>query len=182
MSKRKNKTKKPVDYFARNKKSRNRGYRFEHWLVQKIESYATKWHARRLGGTSTNMPDVLAVNNQQSKMFALEAKSAMDVKRIYIPLDEIQRCVDMLTMFALYKDRRVILSFKFSIAKGRPIYYHFEFPSAHFPYLKDGASVYCMRDGHGVFEAGPEYTDRKHGLPAFSLDSLGVFQTPQQGY
>ena len=172
-----------IDYFARNKKSRRRGYAFEHWLVQKIESYPTNWHARRLGGTSTNMPDVLAVNNQQSKMFALEAKSGMDVKRLYVPLDEIQRCVDILMMFSLYKDRRVMLSFKFSNSKTRvPLIYHFEFPSAHFPYLKPGASAYCLRDGHGVFEAGPEYTDRIWGLPAFDFDSLGVFQVPVVGY
>ena len=47
--------------------------------------------ARRLGGSSTGLPDIVAVNNTESILLSIEAKSGTS-NSIYVPDDQIGRC------------------------------------------------------------------------------------------
>lgn len=89
---------------------RSRGYSFEHLLVRKLNN--EYWTARRLGGSSTNLPDIIAVNNLESILLSVEAKSGTG-DNLYVPGDQIRRCVEIKEMFSAYKSSHVILAFKF---------------------------------------------------------------------
>ncbi|MFI5406294.1 MAG: resolvase [Nitrososphaerales archaeon] len=71
-----------------------------------------EWIARRLGGSSTGLPDIVAVNNTDSTLLSIEAKTATS-NSIYVPQDQIDRCYLITQMFEAYKDRYIILAFKF---------------------------------------------------------------------
>jgi Holliday junction resolvase len=93
-------------------------------LVQKLVS--TKWYARRLGGSSTNLPDIIAVDNAQTILLSIEAKAGTG-DSLYVPADQIQRCIQIKKMFAAYETTHAILAFKFMRKKriqhnGRKIY------------------------------------------------------------
>ncbi|MGH9955070.1 MAG: hypothetical protein ACRD39_05350, partial [Nitrososphaeraceae archaeon] len=89
---------------------RSRGYNFEHTLVQRLNN--ALWRARRLGGSSTGLPDIVAVNNDAGILLTIEAKSGTsDI--LYVPLDQIERCLMVRNMFGIYPERHIILAFKF---------------------------------------------------------------------
>jgi Holliday junction resolvase len=89
---------------------RSRGYAFEHTLVQKLNN--GPWQARRLGGSSTGLPDIVAVNNADSILLTIEAKSGTsDI--LYVPQDQLERCMIIRDMFGVYSTRHIILAFKF---------------------------------------------------------------------
>ena len=111
-------------YTRLNRIRRNRGYSFEHVLVQKLNGNV--WNARRLGGSSANLPDIIAVNNKESIFLSIEAKSGTS-DNLYVPSDQIQRCFQIRDMFQVYKTAHVILAFKFMQKKrvreeGRTVY------------------------------------------------------------
>ena len=111
-------------YTRLNRIRRNRGYSFEHVLVQKLNGNV--WNARRLGGSSANLPDIIAVNNKESIFLSIEAKSGTS-DNLYVPSDQIQRCFQIRDMFQVYKSAHVILAFKFMQKKrvreeGRTVY------------------------------------------------------------
>jgi Holliday junction resolvase len=111
-------------YVKLNRIRRNRGYSFEHVLVQKLNTNA--WNARRLGGSSANLPDIIAVNNKDSIFLSIEAKSGT-ADSLYVQSDQIQRCFQIRDMFQVYKTAHVILAFKFMQKKrireeGKTIY------------------------------------------------------------
>ena len=113
-------------YAKLNRIRRNRGYSFEHVLVQKLNTNA--WNARRLGGSSANLPDIIAINNKESIFLSIEAKSGT-ADSLYVPSDQIQRCFQIRDMFQVYKTAHVILAFKFMQKKrireeGKTIYIH----------------------------------------------------------
>lgn len=113
-------------YTKLNRIRRNRGYSFEHVLVQKLNTSA--WSARRLGGSSANLPDIIAVNNKKSIFLSIEAKSGT-ADNLYVPPDQIQRCFQIRNMFQVYKTAHVILAFKFMRKKrireeGKTVYIH----------------------------------------------------------
>lgn len=113
-------------YVKLNRIRRNRGYSFEHVLVQKLNTNA--WNARRLGGSSANLPDIIAVNNKDSIFLSIEAKSGTS-DSLYVQSDQIQRCFQIRDMFQVYKTAHVILAFKFMQKKrireeGKTIYIH----------------------------------------------------------
>jgi Holliday junction resolvase len=71
-----------------------------------------QWRARRLGGSSTGLPDIVAVNNDAGILLTIEAKSGTsDI--LYVPLDQIERCLMVRNMFGIYPERHIILAFKF---------------------------------------------------------------------
>jgi Holliday junction resolvase len=71
-----------------------------------------QWRARRLGGSSTGLPDIVAVNNDAGILLTIEAKSGTsDI--LYVPQDQIARCLDVRNMFDIYPQRHIILAFKF---------------------------------------------------------------------
>lgn len=89
---------------------RSRGYSYEHTLVQRLNNGS--WVARRLGGSSTGLPDIVAVNNKEATLLSIEAKSGTgDV--LYVHPDQLQRCLLIRDMFGYYKTKHVILAFKF---------------------------------------------------------------------
>lgn len=90
---------------------RQRGYNWEDTLVKRFNS-AENWKAFRLGSPSIALPDVLAVNNQNSMIFTIEAKSGTSTS-LPVPADQIERCQKWIRTFDIYKDRKVILAFKF---------------------------------------------------------------------
>lgn len=89
---------------------RSRGYSFEHTLVQRLNNGL--WTARRLGGSSTGLPDIVAVNNKEATLLSIEAKSGTG-DALYVRPDQLQRCLLIKDMFGHYKTRHVILAFKF---------------------------------------------------------------------
>lgn len=97
---------------------RSRGYSFEHKLVRQLSN--GDWIARRLGGSSTGLPDIVAVNNKKSVLLSIEAKSATG-NSIYVPPDQIGRCFDITKMFEAYRERYIILAFKFMRLKRQVI-------------------------------------------------------------
>lgn len=113
-------------YVKLNRIRRNRGYSFEHVLVQKLNTNV--WNARRLGGSSANLPDIIAVNNKESIFLSIEAKSGT-ADSLYVPSDQIQRCFQIRDMFQVYKTAHVILAFKFMQKRrireeGKTLYIH----------------------------------------------------------
>ena len=90
---------------------RNRGYHWEDTIVKRFNS-VQGWNAFRLGSPSIRLPDVLAVSTQQNTIIAIEAKSGASMS-LYVPADQIQRCLSWTDMFDIYKKCNVILAFKF---------------------------------------------------------------------
>jgi len=65
-----------------------------------------------LGGSSTGLPDIVAVNNNAGILLTIEAKSGTsDI--LYVPVDQIERCLLVRNMFGIYPERHIILAFKF---------------------------------------------------------------------
>jgi Holliday junction resolvase len=133
---------------------RSRGYSFEHRLVQRLNS--GDWNARRLGGSSTGLPDIIAVNNKTGTLLTIEAKSGTgDI--LYVPADQIQRCLLVNQMFSYYEKRHIVLAFKFMrkkrfrrkdqiVYEGRQLVEHYKLAnvlskSDEYPVVK------CMYDG-----------------------------------
>ena len=90
---------------------RQRGYNWEDTLVKRFNSLQY-WKAFRLGSPSVALPDVLAVNNPESMIFTIEAKSGTGTT-LQVPFDQIERCLNWVDNFQVYKKREVILAFKF---------------------------------------------------------------------
>ena len=83
-------------------------------MVQRLNNGT--WHARRLGGSSTGLPDIVAVNNTDGILLTIEAKSGTsDI--LYVPQDQIERCLLIRNMFGVYSQRHIILAFKFMSKK-----------------------------------------------------------------
>lgn len=101
---------------------RQRGYNWEDTLVKRFNS-VDNWKAFRLGSPSIALPDVLAVNTQSSMIFSIEAKSGTSTS-LPVPADQIERCQNWITTFDIYKERKVILAFKFLSKKriGQGLY------------------------------------------------------------
>ncbi len=90
---------------------RQRGYSWENTLVKRFNSLSY-WKAFRLGSPSVALPDVLVVNNRNSTILTIEAKSGTGTT-LQVPFDQIIRCVNWTNHFEIYKTRKVVLSFKF---------------------------------------------------------------------
>ena len=90
---------------------RQRGYNWEDTLVKRFNSIKS-WKAFRLGSPSVALPDVLTVNNAESTIFTIEAKSGTGTT-LQVPFDQIERCLNWIDNFQIYQKREVILAFKF---------------------------------------------------------------------
>jgi Holliday junction resolvase len=102
---------------------RTRGYAFEYMLVLALNKHG--WIGRRLGGTSTGLPDIVATHEKSDTLISLEAKSTVG-NHVYVPHDQILRCGDILKMFSKYDNKHVVFAFKFSgKTKARPLRYYF---------------------------------------------------------
>ena len=94
---------------------RQRGYHWEDTIVKRFNG-SDQWRAFRLGSPSIALPDVLAVNTNESTLFAIEAKSGTSTS-LPVPFDQIERCLDWTKTFDIYKKRKVLLAFKFLYKK-----------------------------------------------------------------
>ncbi len=90
---------------------RQRGYHWEDTIVKRFNG-TINWRAFRLGSPSIALPDVLAVNTKESTIFTIEAKSGTGTS-LPVPYDQIERCLDWINTFGVYKNRQVLLAFKF---------------------------------------------------------------------
>ncbi len=90
---------------------RQRGYQWEDTIVKRFNG-ADNWKAFRLGSPSIALPDVLAVNTDNSTIFTIEAKSGTSTS-LPVPADQIERCLAWIKTFDIYKKRNVLLAFKF---------------------------------------------------------------------
>lgn len=143
-------------YTKLNRMRRNRGYSFEHVLVQKLNNNNNPWRARRLGGSSANLPDIIAVNNKESIFLSIEAKSGT-ADSLYVPSDQIQRCFQIRDMFQVYKTAHVILAFKFMQKRrireeGKTVYTHRKLQEYYkiadrYSKMKDLPIIKCTYDG-----------------------------------
>lgn len=89
---------------------RSRGYSYEYLIVKRLNT--RYWTAKRLGGSSVGLPDIVAVNNYRGILLAIEAKSGTG-EALYVPSDQIERCFSIIKMFRYYSNKHVILAFKF---------------------------------------------------------------------
>ena len=90
---------------------RQRGYNWEDTLVKRFNKI-NNWKAFRLGSPSVALPDILCVNNENSIIFTIEAKSGTGTT-LTVPFDQITRCLNWTNNFTVYDTRKVILAFKF---------------------------------------------------------------------
>lgn len=90
---------------------RRRGYNWEDTLVKRI-NIVNGWSGFRLGSASVSLPDVLGLNPATKSAFVIEAKSGT-ADRLIVPAHQIERCIDWCHVLAPFKNRRVILAFKF---------------------------------------------------------------------
>ena len=100
-----------------NKTRKNRGYSFEADCVNRFNE-TQGWFARRLGGSSTGLPDVMATSDN-GFVISMECKSTRHENNLYIPQDQIERCVFVLKLFQYYPRKNIIFGFKFGQSKGR---------------------------------------------------------------
>lgn len=128
--------------------SRNRGYSFEHRLDKWVNSLQN-WYCRRLGGSSANMPDLLCVNNNTRTIRVSECKSLMtknEKATLYIPADQVRRCIEFSEIFKIYTTREVIFSFKFGRGYGKSWFFVLD----HANYNDNILYVRCSYDGNCV--------------------------------
>lgn len=116
---------------------RNRGYSFESHVVKKFQSH--NWKSKRLGSPSTNLPDVMAVDNVNKRVVAVEAKSTIN-NLAYVPEDQINRCINWVNMLDLYNSKEVVLAFKFpattTLRKNKPVKRKLRYFYKVFPHKK----------------------------------------------
>lgn len=90
---------------------RQRGYHWEDTIVKRFNDQ-DNWRAFRLGSASNALPDILAVNTPAKTIYTIEAKSGTGTS-LFVPAEQIERCMRWLKTFDIYKKRQVILAFKF---------------------------------------------------------------------
>ena len=115
-------TVKPLNFKKIAQTRRQRGYNWEDTLVKRFNNM-DDWKAFRLGSPSVALPDILCVNNEDSIIFTIEAKSGTSTS-LTVPYDQIVRCMNWTENFKVYQTRQVILAFKFLSKKriGNSLY------------------------------------------------------------
>ena len=108
-------SKKMSNHQKASKTRRQRGYQWEDTIVKRFRK-TENWKAFRLGSPSVSLPDVLAVNTEESTIFTIEAKSGTSTS-LPVPADQIERCLNWIKTFDIYKKKHVLLAFKFSSKK-----------------------------------------------------------------
>ena len=128
---------------------RQRGYNWEDTLVKRFNKIEN-WKAFRLGSPSVALPDILCVNNIDSGIFTIEAKSGTGTT-LTVPFDQITRCLNWTNNFTVYKTRKVILAFKFLSKKriGTGLYEKRELREFYKVWneKKDPTDMVCKYDG-----------------------------------
>lgn len=139
--------------------------RFESWLVDKFNSLPD-WEARRLGGASTGLPDLIAVNNKLSILYAIEAKSLRG-NSVDIPPDEIKRCQDIVNMFSIYSGYTIVAT---RLGENKhPFYSYWDIQEDHVTkcraYIKNISIHYTSGDIDGEKINGQLLEDNQWPMP-----------------
>lgn len=154
-----------LDYKKINKTRRSRGYSFEYSLVKAFND-KDGWTARRLGGSSTGLPDVVATNKDKSILLAIECKSG-ESDILPIPRDQIDRCIDITDNFlTAYENRYIVFAFKFKGTAKRKLQYRFMFISSPFTPPKHLKGV-SFNIRTGILNTFEFYEDYPICLPVF---------------
>jgi Holliday junction resolvase len=159
----------------------SRGYSHEHKVVLDVNKL-DGWQCRRLGGSSANLPDIVATNNKESRIIIAEFKSLTPkaLKRsknlassaLYIPQDQAARCVEMVKMFDIYTTKEIVFAFKFSnVQTHKPVHYYFVVPEAYwFTLLYETAVIRCTSSGMCTIRYPTE-----NGIATLTLGSRQYF-------
>lgn len=89
---------------------KSKGYNWEIKVLEILESKG--FIVERLGGTTTELPDLVAHNDNTSLIIGVECKS---VSGTYarVPVEQLVRCIDEGKKWGLYHNKMVILAFQF---------------------------------------------------------------------
>ncbi|HEX5519438.1 MAG TPA: hypothetical protein VFX18_03275 [Candidatus Nitrosocosmicus sp.] len=135
-----------------------RGYLFERAIVDSLNESDQGWDAKRLGGTTTTMPDIAANNLSKKTFFAIECKSTQDYSA-KIEKEQIDRCIKM-TQSQPYKNKYVVFAFKFKKMplknnKSKPLTYAIY----GFKDLKIGDIDQFIAKRQGIYETWKQMDD-----------------------
>jgi Holliday junction resolvase len=106
------KTKIKVDDKDNRSRSRDRGYKHEDSIIDRFNNLDL-WHAKRLGGTTIELPDLIVTNNNEKIFVAAECKSTTS-NSTSVHINQITRCFKIRDMFSIYDKHYIIFPFKFS--------------------------------------------------------------------
>lgn len=150
-----------------------RGYAFETYMVKffDITWKEQGWNARRLGGSSTGLPDVVVTNNKTGVLFSVEAKSTFQGEA-YIKQDQIMRCSVVMDVFGYYPKKTIIFAFKFSKNKdkGRDKLQYYFFKVKSVSNLENIKWVKCFYDGRLRYKL--LHPEKKSELKVIKYDKL----------
>jgi Holliday junction resolvase len=172
-----------------------RGYNFETQLVKEFNK--GNWKARRLGGASSGLPDVGIMNNSQSLLYAVEAKSTV-YNNCIVPVKQIRRCIGYLDIHDIYKTKNTILAFRFAskrtkrnpnslvkITRREPKY--FFFIVKEFKRLKEIEAFTCNSKGQYGFKINNFDPEKEYNFDDYvdmervtSIDQLKNYGWSQQ--
>lgn len=93
-----------------NQARRNRGYIWEIKVKEKLQSLG--FIVERLGGTTTELPDLVCHIDKAKLIIGVECKSVSGVYGM-VPAKQLQRCIDETEKWGLYTSKMVILAFQF---------------------------------------------------------------------
>ncbi len=158
---------------------RQRGYQWEDTLVKRFNSQKD-WHAFRLGSPSVGLPDILAVNKKTKHLIVIEAKSGSG-NVLFVPTEQVERCLSWTDTFSLYKKRYVILAYKFNskMRIGSGQYKHRELREFYKVRSPRSKPIECICTYDGKF-----YTKRKgqhkiHKTQIKDAECIMPFKTKQ---
>lgn len=144
-----------LDHKKLNRTRRSRGYSWEKKLVDTFNTN-NGWAARRLGGASSYLPDVIATNKEKSILYSIECKSG-ESNILYIPWDQVIRCKDITDNFlTAYNNRYVVFAFKFKGTAKRKLQYRFVICTGfHLPPDFKGVAYNISKDSF-IYPSGSE--------------------------
>ena len=149
------------DYKKINKTRRSRGYSFEYSLVNAFNNTEKGWTARRLGGSSTGLPDIVVTDNKRSILYSIECKSG-ESNILYIPEDQIARCAWITEEFlSLYEDKYIVFAFKFKGTDKRKLQYRIIPMKTNSIFYSCGAVYNLSKESFTLqMERGPLYLNQ----------------------
>ena len=89
---------------------KSKGYTWEVKVGQILKDKG--FVVERLGGTTTELPDLVAHKDDVSLIIGIECKSVSGTLA-RVPVEQLQRCIDETQKWGLYKTKMIILAFQF---------------------------------------------------------------------
>lgn len=162
------------------KTRRQRGYQWEDTIVKRFNNAQNGWSAFRLGSPSIALPDILAVNTKTKHLIVIEAKSGSG-NTLFVPTEQVERCLKWVDTFSAYKKRHVILAYKFNskMRTGLAQYRSRELREYYKVRTSRSKPIECICKYDGSF-----YTKRKelhsdYKIPVKNAECVMPFKTRQ---